>query len=120
MPNQKYIKVKFIVCTGILLTKLHATLSNKNILVVPRYFVNLHLNFGISVVLWIGCFVIWIAMLTENQVMPGTWTDCKLFSFLFYFARHCSSMLLVLMLVEKCFAVYFPLKAKTVCTVKTA
>ena len=29
-------------------------------------------------------------------------------------------MLLVLMSVEKCFAVYFPLKAKTICTVKTA
>ena len=29
-------------------------------------------------------------------------------------------MLLVLMSIEKCFAVYFPLKSKTVCTVKTA
>ena len=29
-------------------------------------------------------------------------------------------MLLVLMSVEKCFVVYFPLKSKTVCTIKTA
>ena len=29
-------------------------------------------------------------------------------------------MLLVLMSLEKCFAIYFPLKSKTVCTVKTA
>ena len=29
-------------------------------------------------------------------------------------------MLLVLMSIEKCFAVYFPLKVKSVCTVKTA
>ena len=29
-------------------------------------------------------------------------------------------MLLVLMSLEKCFAVYFPLKSKSVCTVKTA
>ena len=29
-------------------------------------------------------------------------------------------MLLVLMTLEKCFAVYFPLKSKTVCTVRTA
>ena len=29
-------------------------------------------------------------------------------------------MLLVLMTLEKCFAVYFPLQVKTVCTVKTA
>ena len=29
-------------------------------------------------------------------------------------------MLVVLMSVEKCFAVYFPLKSKAVCTVRTA
>ena len=29
-------------------------------------------------------------------------------------------MLLVLMSVEKCFAIYFPLKSKTICTVKTS
>ena len=29
-------------------------------------------------------------------------------------------MLLVLMSIEKCFAVYFPLKSKTLCTVRTA
>ena len=49
-----------------------------------------------------------------------TWTDCKLGYFLFYFGRHYSSTLLVLMSIEKCFAVYFPLKSKTVCTVRTA
>ena len=48
------------------------------------------------------------------------WTDCKLFYFLFRFGRHYSSILLVLMSVEKCFAVYFPLKSLTVCTVRTA
>ena len=38
------------------------------------------------------------------------------------FQKHCkrSSMLLVLMSVEKCFVIYFPFKSKTVCTVKTA
>ena len=39
---------------------------------------------------------------------------------MFYFGRHYSSMLLVVMSIEKCFAVYFPLKSKTICTVKTA
>ena len=46
--------------------------------------------------------------------------DCKLGFFLFHFGRHYSSTLLILMSVEKCFAVYFPLKSKTVCTVKNA
>ena len=39
---------------------------------------------------------------------------------MFRFGRHYSSMLLVLMSIEKCFAVYFPLKSKVVCTVRTA
>ena len=36
------------------------------------------------------------------------------------FGRHYSFMLLALMSIEKCFTVYYPLKSKTVCTVKTA
>ena len=71
-------------------------------------------------VLWSGCFGHWVKHLTRAKVNPEIWTDCKLYYFLFYFGRHYSSMLLVLMSVEKCFAVYFPLKSKTVCTVRTA
>ena len=73
-----------------------------------------------AVVLWSGCFVTWIDILTRGQVNPYIWTDCKLGCFLLYFGRQYSSMLLVLMSVEKCFAVYFPLKSQTVCTIKTA
>ena len=62
----------------------------------------------------------WIQILTRGQINPDTWTDCKLGYYLFDFGRHYSSMLLVLMSVEKCYAVYFPLKSKTVCTVRTA
>ena len=58
--------------------------------------------------------------LTQGQVNPGIWTDCKLYFFMFFFGREYSSLLLVLMSLEKCFAVYFPFKSKTVCTVKTA
>ena len=79
-----------------------------------------HVKVIFTVVLWTGCFVYWIKYLTRDQVDPRTWTDCKLEYFLFHFGRHYSSMLLVLMSVEKCFAVYFPLKSKTVCTVKIA
>ena len=77
-------------------------------------------HFLLSVVLWTGCFGTWVRHLTRRQVDPRIWTDCKLFYFLFYFGRHYSSMLLVMMSIEKCFAVYFPLKTKTVCTVRTA
>ena len=71
-------------------------------------------------ILWAGCFVYCVIDLTRDRVNPDTWTDCKLGYFMFYFGRHYSSMLLVLMSVEKCFAVYFPLNAKTICTVRTA
>ena len=78
------------------------------------------INFCTPVVLWSGCFTTWIEMLTRGKVNLYRWTDCKLGFFLFFFGKHFSSMLLVLMSLEKCFAVYFPLRAKTVCTVKTA
>ena len=71
-------------------------------------------------VLWSGGFNKWIHILTRYQVDPRIWTKCKLYYFMFYFGRHYSSVLLVLMSIEKCFAVYFPLKSKTICTVKTA
>ena len=70
------------------------------------------------VILWTGCLAGWMVFLTKVDMR--IWTDCKLFYFLFRFGRHYSSMLLVLMSVEKYVAVYFPLKSKTVCTVKTA
>ena len=82
--------------------------------------VKLHLKLCITVVLWTGCIGAWFRHLTRRQIDPRIWTDCKLYYYLFYFATDYSSMLLVLMSLEKCFAVYFPLKSKTVCTVKTA
>ena len=66
--------------------------------------------------LWTGCLTGFLTFLTRKEVDIRKWTDCKLFYFLFRFGRHYPSMLLVLMSVEKCFAVYFPLKSKTFCT----
>ena len=74
----------------------------------------------ISVLLWTGCLTGWLAILTHWKIDMRVWTDCKLFFFLYQFGRHYSSMLLVLMSIEKCIAVYFPLKSKRICTVKTA
>ena len=71
-------------------------------------------------VLWSGCFVAWVHTLTRGRVDLDIWTDCKLSYALFSFGRHYSSMLLVLMSIEKCFAVYFPFKSKAICTIKTA
>ena len=76
--------------------------------------------YSVLVVLWSGCFGAWVEYATQGQVDIRLWTDYKLYWFMFYFGKHYSSMLLVMMSMEKCFAVYFPLKSKAVCTVKTA
>ena len=70
--------------------------------------------------LWVGAFVAWFRYLTKWKVDPWQWADCKLSFFFFYFFRHYSSSLLIAMSIEKFFALYFPFKSKTVCTVKTA
>ena len=78
------------------------------------------LTFLISGVLWTGGFSTWMLYLTNKKTDPYTWTDCKLAYFLYYFCSHFSSSLLMIMTVEKCFALYFPLKAKIVCTLINA
>ena len=58
--------------------------------------------------------------LTNKKTDPYSWTDCKVAYFLYYFCSHFSSSLLMIMTVEKCFALYFPLKGKIVCTLINA
>ena len=58
--------------------------------------------------------------LTEGEIYPSTWTDCKVVEPAFYFCAHYSSCLLIAMTVEKCFALYFPLHTKSICTVRVA
>ena len=58
--------------------------------------------------------------LTSGKIYPSTWTDCKVVEPAFYFFAHYSSCLLIAMAVEKCFALYFPLHTKSICTVRAA
>ena len=74
----------------------------------------------VSGVLWGGAFVAWIKYLTKWKLDLSQWEECKLSFFVLYFFRHYSSSLLVFMSIEKFVALYFPLKSKTVLTVKTA
>ena len=48
------------------------------------------------------------------------WTGCGLGDFVYLSSSQYSSMLLAVMSIEKYFALYFPLKAKSYCTVGTA
>ena len=59
-------------------------------------------------------FMFWILGDISNPLQN------KLFYLMFYFGRQYSSLLLILMSLEKCLSVYFPLKSKAVCTVNTA
>ena len=74
----------------------------------------------ISGFLWVGGFVGWIRYVTEWTVNPRIWGDCKLYKFLFFFCEHYSSALLVIMTIEKFFALYFPLQTRSACTVRIA
>ena len=56
----------------------------------------------------------------EDKVHPDTPADCKVGKGLFHFCSQYSSSLLMIMSIEKCFALYFPLKTKSICTVGTA
>ena len=71
-------------------------------------------------VLWSGAFTAWLGHLTRWKIDPFVWTDCKLGYFVYYFGAHYSSMLVTVMSIEKLFALYFPLNAKSYCTVGTA
>ena len=62
----------------------------------------------------------WVAYLTRWRVNPEVWGDCKLDYFIYYFCAHYSSALLVIMSLEKFFALFFPIRAKQICTVRTA
>ena len=66
-----------------------------------------------------GSLLEWISNYSRRAIDPFIWTDCKLTYFCWYFFHHFSSAMLVIMSIEKCFALYFPLKTKGICTVKT-
>ena len=70
--------------------------------------------------LWFVAFTTWIGNLTQWSIDLFSYTDCKFIYFMYYFGAHYSSMLLAVMSAEKFFALYFPLNAKSYCTVGTA
>ena len=76
--------------------------------------------FFVSGVLWSGGFSFWMKYLTRGKIHPYTWTDCKIARPMFHFCQQYSSSLLMIMSIEKCFALYFPLKIKSISTLRTS
>ena len=62
----------------------------------------------------------WITKLTNGATNPIIFANCKPFAFSFYFSIHYSPTLLLIMSLEKFFALYFPLKSISICTVRNA
>ena len=77
-------------------------------------------QFNVWICLWAGGFVGWVQYVSKWTVIPKFWGDCRLYKFLFFFCEHYSSALIVIMSIEKFFALYLPLKTRSVCTVSTA
>ena len=70
--------------------------------------------------LWSGSIPSWIGYFTDYKIYPEQWGNCKpLFYFEFFF-QHTSSWLLVIMTVERCIVIWFPLKAKEISNLKKA
>ena len=70
--------------------------------------------------LWSGCFVAWIRIMSNYKVNPFTILDCKFIRFFPAFSSAWSSSLLSVMCIEKFFALYFPLRTRSICTVSMA
>ena len=66
------------------------------------------------------CIYAWGMAIYNFRLHVDTFVHCKLFYFLWYFFHHFSSAILVIMSVEKFIVLYFPLKSRAICTVKTA
>ena len=73
-----------------------------------------------SGILWTGFIRVWLPLVTNNKIDPQYWLNCKLTISLHFLVVSISSAMLVVMSVEKCFVLYFPLKAKCLCTVDRA
>ena len=68
----------------------------------------------------LGASVRWLSNLTRGNVNLLELMHCKPILMVFHFCQHYSSCLLVIMSIEKLFALYFPLCTKSICTVSTA
>ena len=74
----------------------------------------------ISDVLWTDVFRRFIAEATKWAVDPFVWTGCKFSFFVMFFGFNFSAANLVILSVEKFIALYFPLRSKSICTVRMA
>ncbi|KAK6180005.1 hypothetical protein SNE40_012230 [Patella caerulea] len=71
-------------------------------------------------VLYISAFKTWIRILTGFELLHVSNAACKGIMFLVYFCNHFSAWIIVAVTIERFLAVWFPLKAGTMCSVSRA
>ena len=78
-----------------------------------------HISF-LAGYLWTGSIPYWIGHFTDYKIYPEQWGNCKPMFYFEFFFQHTSSWLLVIMTVERCIVIWFPLKAKEISNLKKA
>ena len=67
-----------------------------------------------TTVLWVSCFKTWIRRLTGYELMHHSVTTCKLINILFLSSCYLASWTIVLMTIERFLAVWYPLRHKSI------
>lgn len=73
-----------------------------------------------TVVLYLSAFKTWITVLTGFELLHQNPASCKILIFLTQFCVHFSAWLIVAVTVERFLAVWFPLRATTMCSLARA
>lgn len=73
-----------------------------------------------TAVLYFSAFKTWIFEITNWELLHVSTEVCKMSSFLILVALHCSSWLIVLVTIDRSVAVWSPLRAATMCSLRQA
>ncbi|XP_067667131.1 probable G-protein coupled receptor 139 [Haliotis asinina] len=73
-----------------------------------------------TTVLYISAFKTWLRTVSGFELLHVSQASCKITMFLAYFSTHFSAWIIVAVTVERFLAVWFPLKAGTMCSVSRA
>jgi hypothetical protein len=73
-----------------------------------------------AIVLWFSCFKVWIRLVADFEFLHISPAACKIGTFFYLFSTYLSSWLIVAMTADRFTAVWFPLKASSLCSVTHA
>lgn len=86
----------------------------------PTFFYLAALAIADTVMLYLSALKTWIRMISGFEMLHINNFCCKFLTFLIHFSIHFSAWLIVAVTVERFLAVWFPLKANTMCSVSRA